>query len=111
MVETPSGVFGGARLRYFGSQPVIEDDSARQPESTLVSALVGYRIGRYEISFEGLNLFDTKADDIAYFYPSRLPDAVATFRGGRPEPAAGVDDFVIHPMEPFELRGSLTAHF
>jgi hypothetical protein len=31
---------------------------------------------------------------------------------GRPsEPAAGVNDFVIHPAEPLEARVSLTAHF
>jgi hypothetical protein len=111
VVDTPSGFFGGARLRYFSSQPVIEDDSERQPESTIVSALVGYRIARYEISLEGLNLFDSKADDIAYYYPSRLPNALATSRGGQPEPAAGVNDFVVHPAEPVQLRGSLTAHF
>jgi hypothetical protein len=111
VVEAPNGVFGGARLRYFSSQPLIEDDSARQPASALVSALVGYRFGRYEISCEGLNLFDNKADDIAYYYPSRLPNALATSRGGQPEPAAGVNDFVVHPMEPIEVRGSLTAHF
>jgi TonB family protein len=111
MVDTPSGLFGGARVRYFSSQPVIEDNSARQPESTVVNALVGYRVGRYEVSFEALNLLDSKADDIAYYYPSRLPNALATSRGGQPEPAAGVDDFVIHPMEPFQVRGSLTAHF
>ena len=39
VVETPRGIFGGVRLRYFGSQPLIEDDSERQPGSTIVNAL------------------------------------------------------------------------
>jgi TonB-dependent receptor-like protein len=100
-VETPSGVFGGARLRHFSSQPLTEDDSVRQPSSTIVNAMVGYRRGRWELSVEALNLLDSKADDIAYYYRSRLMG----------EPAAGVNDLHVHPTEPFELRGSLTAHY
>jgi hypothetical protein len=100
-VETPSGVFAGARLRHFSSQPLTEDDSVRQPSSTIVNAMVGYRRGRWELSVEALNLLDSKADDIAYYYRSRLMG----------EPAAGVNDLHVHPAEPFELRASLTAHY
>jgi hypothetical protein len=101
VVETPRGVFGGVRLRYFSSQPLIEDDSQRQPGSTIVNAMVGYRWRRYEVSAEALNLFDSKADDIAYYYTSRLQG----------EPAAGVNDLHVHPTEPFQVRGSLTVHY
>jgi TonB dependent receptor-like, beta-barrel/TonB-dependent Receptor Plug Domain len=110
-VDTPSGVFGGARVRYFSSQPVIEDDSERQPPSTIVNVLAGYRFDRYEVSAEVLNVFDAHPDDIAYYYPSRLPDALLAAHGRPPEPAAGIDDFEIHPAEPLEVRGSFTAHF
>ncbi len=111
VIETRTGLFGGARLRYFSAQPLVEDDSQRAPASTIVNALVGYRFGRYELSAEILNLFDAKADDIAYYYPSRLPDALLASHGRPPEPAAGVNDFVVHPVEPFQVRGSLVAHF
>jgi hypothetical protein len=111
VVDTPSGVFAGARVRYFSSQPIIEDDSQRQPESTTVNAAAGYRFGKYEISAEVLNLFNSKADDIAYYYPSRLPNGLLAARGLPAEPAAGINDFVVHPVEPFQVRGSLTAHF
>jgi hypothetical protein len=111
VVEAPNGLFGGARLRYFGSQPVIEDNTERQPASTVVNAVVGYRFSRYEISVEALNMFNSQADDIAYYYPSRLPDALLATRGLPPEPAAGVADFAVHPIEPLQVRGSLTAHF
>jgi hypothetical protein len=112
VVETPSGVFAGARLRYFSSQPVIEDDSERQPASTIVNALVGYRFGRYEISAEALNLFDAKADDIAYYYPYRLPGPLSPNNTGMLVPANPVTNgLIIHPVEPFQVRGSLTAHF
>jgi hypothetical protein len=41
-----------------------------------------------------LNLFDAHADDIEYFYTSRLPG----------EPVDGVDDYHIHPAEPRTFR-------
>ena len=44
-----------------------------------------------------LNLFNTQANDIMYYYPSRLPG----------ELASGVDDYHIHPMEPCTFRVSL----
>lgn len=111
VVDLPSGFFAGARLRYFSSQPIVEDDSQREPASTIVNAVVGYRFARYEIAAEVLNLFDSKSDDIAYFYPSRLPDPLLATRGLAPEPAGGVNDFVIHPVEPIQARASLIAHF
>jgi hypothetical protein len=111
VVETPRGIFGGLRLRYFSSQPLIENDTRRQPASTLVNALVGYRFSRYELSVGILNLFDSKSDDIAYYYASRLPNSLLSSHGKATEPAAGGNDFHVHPVEPFQVRGSLTAHF
>ena len=73
----------------------------RQPASTIVNALAGYRCGRWEAAVEALNLLDAEADDIAYFYASRLAG----------EPAGGVNDVHLHPAEPLQVRGSLTAHF
>jgi hypothetical protein len=110
-IESPSGVFGSLRLRYFSSQPVLEDDSIRQPASTILNALVGYRFGKYELGAEVLNVLDAKADDIAYAYYSRIPDALLAARGLPPEPARGVDGIAIHPVEPVQVRASLTAHF
>jgi hypothetical protein len=100
-VETPSGIFAGARVRYFSSQPLTEDDSVRQPASTIVNAIAGYRRGRYELTAELLNLLDAKTDDIAYYYQSRLAG----------EPAAGVSDLHVHPAEPFQVRGGLMVHY
>lgn len=100
VVETEQGLFGGARLRVFGSQPLVEDDAVRQPASAIVSVLAGARFGRWETSLEILNLFDAQTDDIAYFYASRLANETA-----------GVNDVHVHPAEPVQARASLTAHF
>jgi hypothetical protein len=111
VVDAPSGIFAGARLRYLSSQPLVEDDAVRQPGSTIVNAVVGYRFGRYEVSAEALNLLDSRSDDIAYYYASRLPDGLLASGARPPEPAAGVLDTHVHPAEPFQLRGSLTVHY
>ena len=112
VVETPRGIFGGVRLRYFSSQPLIEDDSQRQPASTIVNALVGYRFSRYEVSLGILNLFDSKADDIAYYYASRLPTSLTAAQPALAEATGtSTNDFHVHPVEPFQVRGSLTVHF
>ena len=49
---------------------------------------------RFLFTGEVLNVLDAKDDDIEYFYTSRLPG----------EPAEGVDDLHIHPMEPRSWR-------
>jgi hypothetical protein len=110
-VETPAGVFASVRLRYFSSQPVLEDDALEQPASTILNALLGYRFKQYEIAAQVLNVLDSKADDIAYAYPSRIPEALLVAHGLPAEPAAGVNGLVVHPVEPVQVRGSLTAHF
>jgi hypothetical protein len=100
-VDLPSGIFGGVRVRYFGSQPIIEDNTVRQPASVIVDAKVGYRRKNWEFSLDALNLLNSRTDDIAYYYPYRLPG----------QPASGVNGAVIHPAEPFEVRASFTLHF
>ena len=39
---------GGARLRYFGQRPLVEDNSVHSKASTLVNLQVGYRYPRVD---------------------------------------------------------------
>jgi hypothetical protein len=100
-IDFGSGFFGSMRVRYFGSQPIIVNDSVRQPASTVVDLKVGYRRANYEFYLDFLNLLDSQADDIAYYYASRLHG----------EPASGVNDVHFHPTEPFQIRGGFTLYF
>lgn len=77
-------------IRSIGPAPLIEDGSQMSKQSTLANFLLRYRMGRYTITGEILNLFDSKANDIQYFYASRLPG----------EPADGVEDDHFHPAVP-----------
>jgi hypothetical protein len=100
-VESPMGLFASARVRSLSSQPLIEDNSVRQPALALVDVRVGYRYRRYEVAIDGLNLSGAKGDDISYYYRSRLPG----------ETKDGVSDVHFHPAEPFEIRGGVTVHY
>ena len=91
------GAYGSLRLRHFGSYPLVEDNSVRATSSTLVSAEIGYLFAGIRLQAMVLNLLDAQADDIQYFYTSRLPG----------EPAAGVADVHFHRVEPRQVRLSL----
>ncbi len=100
-VNAPAGFFGTFRARYFGPQPLIEDNSAVAPSSLTFDGRIGWSFRNVSLAVDVLNIFDKKNNDVAYFYTSRLPG----------EPAAGVDDFHIHPAEPRTVRVSATYKF
>ena len=95
------GWFGSARLRYFGPQPLIEDDSVRAPSSLTFNLRAGWRAKGWGVAVDILNLLDRKNYDIAYYYASRLPG----------EPVGGVNDIHFHPAEPLTLRANVTRRF
>lgn len=99
--NTTDGFFGGARLRYLGPGPLIEDNSVRSKSTTLVNVDAGYHITQsLTASLTLLNAFDEKANDITYYYSSQLPGE-----------AAPVDDIHFHPVEPRQIRATVTARF
>ena len=87
--------------RRLGSAPLVEDNSVRSRSTNLVNALFVQDFGRASLMLEVLNLTDSRKDDIAYFYASRLPA----------EPAAGVDDVHFHPVEPRAARAGMRINF
>ena len=89
------------RLRHFGSYSLIEDDSVRADPLTVVNARLGYRLGRVELAADLFNVLDSKDNEIEYFYASRLPG----------EPAGGVEDRHIRPIESRQLRVSAVIKF
>jgi outer membrane receptor protein involved in Fe transport len=86
--------FGGLRVRYFGSRPLIEDNSVRSAPSALTNLKVGYRVDRHiTLSLDVLNLFNRTLSDIDYYYESQLKTEMTP-----------VADFHSHPSEPRSLR-------
>lgn len=95
------GVTASLRLRYFGSVALIEDNSVRSRPTTVVNGRLAYRLGRYELAAELLNVLNSRDSEINYYYLSRLPG----------EPADGVNDIHLKTIEPRELRVTGTLRF
>lgn len=92
----------GLRLRHVGEAPLIEDNSVRSNSTTLVNAELNYQFSQnWSASLGAFNIFNSRDNDITYFYASRLPG----------EPAGGVEDIHFHPVEPRNFRVSLRATF
>jgi len=97
----PSGWTAGARLRYLGEAPLIEDNSARSDTNTVLNLEGGYRFTpRLRVQLALLNALDSRDNDITYFYESQLPGE-----------AAPVADSHFPPVEPRQLRLSLAGTF
>ena len=99
--EPPTGgFFGTARVRHFGAYPLTEDNSRRASPTTLSNLSIGWRIRDtgLRVVASVLNLFNSADDDIQYWYASR----------GRLEPVGGVEDLHFKPIEPRQLRVSVT---
>lgn len=100
-VQYPNGIYGSLRARHFGDRPLIEDGGVRSEASTVLGLMLGYRRDSLDFRVEVLNLLDASDQDIAYYYASRLAG----------EPAGGVEDVHLHPMEPRTVRAAITWNF
>ena len=93
---------GSLQLRYLGPRALTEDNSVRSNSSTLTNLRVGYSSGpRPELTLDVFNLSNRQANDIQYYYESRLPG----------EAAGGVADLHFHPVEPRTVRVGLRWNF
>lgn len=94
-----SGLYGAMRGRFFTGYPLEESGRLRADDSLILNARIGYRWNqKWDLAVDVLNLLDREDNDINYFYESRLSG----------EPAAGVADSHQHPVEPRQVRVSMT---
>jgi len=70
--------------------------------TSLFDARVGYTFENgLKLNLDVLNLLNAQADQITYYYTSRLPT----------EPLAGVNDVHFHPVEPLAVRFTVSKAF
>jgi len=93
-----ASIFG----RSFGPRDLIEDGSIRSNSTTVFNLQATYQMNpMMRIRFDVFNLFDKNANDISYYYASRLPG----------EPADGVYDYHSHAMESRTFRLAILYNF
>ncbi|MDB6045281.1 MAG: TonB-dependent receptor [Gammaproteobacteria bacterium] len=101
LVDNLGRWFGGLQWRKLGPYPI--SDGEKNPQNPGYSEFnldVGYKLSSHlKVQLSIYNLFNTKADSSAYYYAARLPG----------EPAQGVEDFQIHPLEPISGVLKVTA--
>ncbi|MBV9829717.1 MAG: TonB-dependent receptor [Alphaproteobacteria bacterium] len=89
------------RFRFFGRRPLIEDDSVTSRPTAMFDAQVGYRVTEHlQVRLDLFNLFNSKAHQIDYYYPSQLANETAP-----------VYDIHYKPVEPLSARLSLNGTF
>jgi outer membrane receptor protein involved in Fe transport len=95
----------GVRLRYIGAYPLEETGTQKSSPAFTTNVKLGYRIDpRWQLSADILNLFDTKAYDIAYWGTSCTRSEGVACNSGN-----GIDGRLVHPMEPRTIRVSIRA--
>jgi outer membrane receptor protein involved in Fe transport len=93
---------GGLELRYLGAYPLTPDNSERADGYLEVNANGSYAFGEgWQFGAGIYNLLNTHADAAEFWYADRLPG----------EPAAGVPDVHVHPLEPISVRFTLSKLF
>ena len=105
-------------LRYFGPRVLCTEGTCGgtggpqngtpiwSTASTLLNGQVSYELTKnVKLTLEVLNILNAKVDDITYYYQSRLPlESPAQY-------PQGVWDYMVHPSEPIQFRGTVTARF
>ncbi|MDE1146027.1 MAG: TonB-dependent receptor [Azospirillaceae bacterium] len=93
---------GGLEFRYLGAHPLIEDNSVQSSGYHEWNLTLDYGLTNgLRLGVGVYNLFDSKDDAADYYYTDRL----------KGEPADGVTDVHIHPLEPRSFRFTIAQTF
>jgi outer membrane receptor protein involved in Fe transport len=88
--------------RYFAPRTLIEDGSVKSNSTTVFNLQASYQFSaQTRLRFDVFNIFNSEANDITYYYTSRLPG----------EPLEGVTDKHFHPLESRTFRLGLLYNF
>jgi outer membrane receptor protein involved in Fe transport len=94
--------FGALEFRYLGQHPLEDTNTVKSDGDQEWNMNIGYDFGEGLKAQLGIfNLLDSKDDAAEYYYTDRLPG----------EPAEGVADLHIHPLEPRAFRLTVSKTF
>ncbi|MDB5460864.1 MAG: TonB-dependent receptor [Caulobacteraceae bacterium] len=99
LVDNLGPWFGGLQWRDLGPYPISDGEENPQDKGySEFNVDIGYKVNKHlKLQATIFNLTNTKANSAAFYYASRLPG----------EPAEGINDFQVHPLEP--ISGTLKA--
>ena len=104
----PGGAwFGGLRVRYIGAYALEESGREKSRALPTANLKLGYRVSKaLQLSFDVLNLYGRKGNDIEYWGGActRSEQQDGSCQGG-------IDGRLVHPLEPRTVRASLRHSF
>jgi len=102
----PRGLEASLRWRYFGPRELTQSNQIHSEATSLFYLRLGYEFNpQFSIAVDIFNLLNTHAQDVAYYYASRLK-----FEPPGPDDG-GYNDIEVHPAESRSIRVSLIARF
>lgn len=102
LVDNLGPWFGAVELRDLGAHALSSDNRHRSDGYREVNLNLGYRLTpAVRVQLDVFNVFESAQNAADYVYVDRLPG----------EPAEGVEDRHLHPLEPRSARLALTARF
>ena len=103
LVDNLGPWYGGLQWRRLGAYPITDGPQLPQDKGySEVNVDVGYKVNdKLKLQVSVFNLFNSKANAAAFYYAARLPG----------EPAEGVEDYQVHPLEPISARFTVTKRF
>lgn len=103
LVDNLGPWFGGLQWRDLGKYPISDGDEFPQDKGySEINIDVGYKFSDHlKAQLTIFNLTNAKANAAAYYYAARLPG----------EPAEGVEDFQVHPLEPISAVAKVSYAF
>lgn len=94
--------FGALEFRDLGAHALLPNNSIRSAGYREVNLNIGYKVNpKLKVNLDIFNLTDSKDNAADYFYTDRL----------RGEPASGIEDLHIHPLEPISARLAMAMLF
>ena len=100
------GFDASLRWRFFGPRELTQTNQIHSEATSLFYLALGYQFNpQFSISVDVFNLLNTHAQDVAYYYASRLK-----FEPPGPDDG-GYNDIEIHPAESRSVRVTLTVKF
>ena len=103
LVDNLGPWFGGLQWRKLGAYPITDGPQTPQDKGySEINLDLGRKLGDgFRAQVNVFNVLNSHAHSAAYFYTTRLQG----------EPAEGVSDFQVHPLEPRSARFTLTKVF
>jgi hypothetical protein len=93
-----------SNFTYFLDNPILGDQFEQKDQRIVSGLTIDHKIFSQWFGRD-VNLLNSRVEDIAYYYASRLKNEPPGPDGG------GYNDLEFHPVEPFSFRVTVTARF